>query len=224
MGDVLLLLAFSGGGTRAAALSYGVLQELRDTRVVVGGVEKRLLDEVDLITSVSGGSFTSAYYALYGDRIFADFEPRFLRRNIQRRLLLELVRPRHWIRLASTFYNFETLELLGESLKTWADEILPEARGRRVQTYVLVVAFESVEDSAERAYFNALSTSFHLDGEAVDRVMAVGRCLLRGSPEFQRLMATLQAEARRSPFETMTSIGRADNAASGTRASPRDRP
>ena len=93
MGDVLLVLAFSGGGTRAAALSYGVLQELRDTQVVVGGVETRLLDEIDLITAVSGGSFTAAYYALYGDRIFQDFEPRVLRRNLQRRLLLELLRP-----------------------------------------------------------------------------------------------------------------------------------
>src|SRR5262245_25422753 len=32
LGDVVLFLAFSGGGTRAAALAYGVLQELRDTR------------------------------------------------------------------------------------------------------------------------------------------------------------------------------------------------
>ena len=31
--DNALMLAFSGGGTRAAALSYGVLQELRDTPV-----------------------------------------------------------------------------------------------------------------------------------------------------------------------------------------------
>ncbi len=56
-----LLLAFSGGGTRAAALSYGVLQELRDTRVNIDGREERLLDEVDLIASVSGGNFTSEY-------------------------------------------------------------------------------------------------------------------------------------------------------------------
>jgi NTE family protein len=81
MGDVFLLLAFSGGGTRAAALSYGVLRELRDTRVVVRGQETRLLDEVDVITSVSGGSFTSAYYGLFGDRIFEDYEQRFLRRK-----------------------------------------------------------------------------------------------------------------------------------------------
>ncbi len=48
------MLAFSGGGTRAAALSYGVLEELRRTDVVVKGKHRRLLDEVDLITGVSG--------------------------------------------------------------------------------------------------------------------------------------------------------------------------
>ena len=59
-----------------ATLSYGVLQELRDTCVVVDGIEQRLLDEVDLITAVSGGSFTVAYYALYSDLVFLDFETR----------------------------------------------------------------------------------------------------------------------------------------------------
>ncbi len=105
LGDVVLFLAFSGGGTRAAALAYGVLQELRDTRIVVNGVEKRLLDEVDVITSVSGGSFTAAYYGLYGDRIFADFEERFLRRNIQSQLIKEMLSPINWMRMASTFFD-----------------------------------------------------------------------------------------------------------------------
>jgi NTE family protein len=104
-GEVLLALAFSGGGTRAAALSYGVLEELRDTVVVVGGERKRLLDEVDVISSVSGGSFTSAYYGLYGDRIFEDFEERFLRRNVQKQLLLQLLRPKNWFRMMRTFFS-----------------------------------------------------------------------------------------------------------------------
>jgi NTE family protein len=62
----LLILAFSGGGTRAAAFAYGVLEELAATPVVLGGRPRRLLDEVDLISAVSGGSFTAAYYGLYG--------------------------------------------------------------------------------------------------------------------------------------------------------------
>ena len=34
--ELLIMLGFSGGGTRAAALSYGVLQELAATRIRVG--------------------------------------------------------------------------------------------------------------------------------------------------------------------------------------------
>jgi NTE family protein len=90
------MLAFSGGGTRAAALAYGVMLELRDTMVVIDGQQRRLLDEVDLISSVSGGSFTSAYYGLFGDRIFEDFEEVFLRRNVQGTLLRALFNPLRW--------------------------------------------------------------------------------------------------------------------------------
>jgi NTE family protein len=92
-GDIYLMLAFSGGGTRAAALSYGVMQELRDTTVVVNGHRHSLIDEVDTISSVSGGSFTSAYYGLYGDRIFEDYEQAFLRRNVEGSLIRGLLNP-----------------------------------------------------------------------------------------------------------------------------------
>src|SRR5947209_17418810 len=56
--SLLVCLAFSGGGTRAAALAFGVLEKLRDTEIVWEGEKKRLLDEVDCISGVSGGSFT----------------------------------------------------------------------------------------------------------------------------------------------------------------------
>ena len=99
-GDITLILAFSGGGTRAAALAYGVLEELRDTNILIDGNPKRLLDEIDIISSVSGGSFTSAYYGLYGDRIFEDFEDAFLRRNVQRQLIRGLLNPLEWFSTA----------------------------------------------------------------------------------------------------------------------------
>ena len=98
-GRVNITLAFSGGGTRAAALAYGVLEELRDTEVVVEGERKRLVDEVDSISGVSGGSFPAAYYGLYGDRIFEEFEPNFLKRNVQGALIRQIFMPRNFFRL-----------------------------------------------------------------------------------------------------------------------------
>ena len=103
--DVFVVLAFSGGGTRAAAFSYGVLQALRDTTVTVDGTNRRLLDEVDVITSVSGGSFTAAYYGLFGNRIFEDFRPRFLDRDWQGELLSLAIRPLNILSLASPTFN-----------------------------------------------------------------------------------------------------------------------
>ena len=96
--DLSLMLTFSGGGTRAAALAYGVLLELRDTTVEVDGKSHRLLDEIDIISSVSGGSFTSAYYGLFGDRIFDDYEEVFLRRDVQGRLVKGLLNPLQWFK------------------------------------------------------------------------------------------------------------------------------
>jgi NTE family protein len=104
--ELLLFLSFSGGGTRAAALAYGVLEELRDREVTVEGSKARLLDQVDGISGVSGGSFTAAYYGLFGDRIFEDFEGRFLKKNIQGALTTRILfNPINWIRLASPLFD-----------------------------------------------------------------------------------------------------------------------
>ncbi|MEY4684816.1 MAG: hypothetical protein RLZ25_1275 [Pseudomonadota bacterium] len=96
LGDNLILLTFSGGGTRAAALAFGVLKELRDTTILSGGRRVRLLDDVDSISSVSGGSFTAAYYGLFGDRIFTDFEDVFLKKSIQGILIQKMFDPSYW--------------------------------------------------------------------------------------------------------------------------------
>ncbi len=125
-GDHLIFLAFSGGGTRAAALSYGVLQELRDTQVDTRGHRDRLLDEVDSISSVSGGSFTAAYYGLFGDKTFSDYEKVFLRQSIEGALIRKLFNPVYWWR--SLFSGFDRTEMAIEyynshifERKTFAD-------------------------------------------------------------------------------------------------------
>ena len=131
--ELFVILAFSGGGTRAASFAYGVMETLRDTKITVGGVERRMLDEVDVISSVSGGSFTAAYYALYGDRLFEDFETRFLKRDIQGALASSALNPKNLLRLPSTRFDRIDLaaELYGRELfadATYADLI---ARDRR---------------------------------------------------------------------------------------------
>ena len=99
----LVVLAFSGGGTRAAAFSYGVLEFLRRTEVVgPKGNKLRLLDAVDMITGVSGGSFTALAYGLYGDKLFVDYEQRFLKRDVQGELIARAMNPGNWGRLSST--------------------------------------------------------------------------------------------------------------------------
>jgi NTE family protein len=51
--DNLVILAFSGGGTRAAAFSYGVLEYLKRTEAMgPDGRKVRLLDAVDVISGV----------------------------------------------------------------------------------------------------------------------------------------------------------------------------
>ncbi|MGH6882713.1 MAG: hypothetical protein ACREFM_17470, partial [Hypericibacter sp.] len=72
--ELFVALAFSGGGKRSAAFGYGALTGLRDLTIKIGGRERRLLDEVDSMSAVSGGSFPAAYYGLYRDKIFTDFE------------------------------------------------------------------------------------------------------------------------------------------------------
>lgn len=103
--EVLVFLAFSGGGTRAAAFAYGALQELSATEVNIEGERRRLVDEVDIISSVSGGSFPAAYYGLFGDRIFQNFETDFLRRDVEGALIARLFWPPNWFRLASGTYG-----------------------------------------------------------------------------------------------------------------------
>lgn len=83
--DVLLALSFSGGGTRAAAFSFGVLTELERTRAGSSKMTS-LLDRVDFVSGVSGGSVTAAYFGLKKRAALDDFRDRFLLRNAEEAL------------------------------------------------------------------------------------------------------------------------------------------
>lgn len=94
--EILFIVALSGGGTRAAALSYGVLEELHQVEWKSPTGPRRLVEEVDAISSVSGGSVTAAAYGLYGEGIFTRLEKSFLKRNVQDSLVWRTLNPVRW--------------------------------------------------------------------------------------------------------------------------------
>lgn len=103
--EMFVILAFSGGGTRAAALSFGVLEALRDTPLHWQGQQISLLDEVDVISSISGGSFPAAFYALHGAETFDAFPDKFLYRRVQSDLIRKALNPLNWPKLAGRSYG-----------------------------------------------------------------------------------------------------------------------
>ena len=109
---LFVVVTFSGGGKRAAAFSYGVLEALRDVKVTTpDGEVHPLLDEIDLISAVSGGAFTAAYYALHGHDTFDGFAPRFLNHDTEKDLWHKVLKPSSWPRLASSLVSRSDLEV-----------------------------------------------------------------------------------------------------------------
>src|SRR5437870_2967480 len=98
----LILVAVSGGGSRAAALGWVVLRELRKFRYSTNGQSRGLIDDIGVVSSVSGGSVISAHFALYGPEGLDRFEPDFLVPDNTRTLEIDVLNPFTWAQLAIT--------------------------------------------------------------------------------------------------------------------------
>ncbi|MEF3048814.1 patatin-like phospholipase family protein [Pseudotabrizicola sp. L79] len=82
-GELYVGLAFSGGGMRASAFAYGMLEELR-AQGVVTGTPNGVLDHVRLVSGVSGGSVTAAQFGLYGPAGLVGYRERYLLTNAEK--------------------------------------------------------------------------------------------------------------------------------------------
>ena len=102
---IVAAVALSGGGARAAAFGLGVLEELKATRFEIDGRETTLLDEVGLVSGVSGGSILAGYYAAFGDEVFTRFEKDFLLVNFQNGLIRQAASPSTLYRLTSPWWG-----------------------------------------------------------------------------------------------------------------------
>jgi NTE family protein len=87
----LMMVAISGGGTRAAAVGVRTLETLQKIPYRFGTaagllVESNLAREIDFIAGISGGSFTAAAWTL-GKPDLATFRQRFVARDTEAQLL-----------------------------------------------------------------------------------------------------------------------------------------
>jgi NTE family protein len=112
-GETIVALSFSGGGLRAAAFSYGVLDALGAVRERRG---KTLLDDVTFITSVSGGSITAAYMGLNGAKGLGNFREQALLRDGEAELRFSLLNPVNLARLLAGGLNDRT------NFQTWLED------------------------------------------------------------------------------------------------------
>ena len=94
--SALVLVALSGGGKRSAAFGFGVLRGMEDVAVQPEGRASTLLDELDLLSGVSGGSFPAAYYGLYGKDAFKTFPDAFLYRDVEAFIWGTFLLPWNW--------------------------------------------------------------------------------------------------------------------------------
>lgn len=107
-GSIVLGMALSGGGTRAASFAYGVMKELAAIIVPLSdGRTSNLLREVDYISSVSGGSFTAAFYAIHQEDPDwgQQLEQKVLREDIERGIFLRLLNPANLLPVIFTNYS-----------------------------------------------------------------------------------------------------------------------
>jgi NTE family protein len=138
--ELFVILVFSGGGTRAAALSYGVLEALRDTKVQWKDRRISLLDEVDVISSISGGSFPAAYYGLRGAKTFDEFPDKFLYRPIQSDLIKLALNPGSLLKLAGSSFGRSDLAAEFYDHEVFGDATYAQLIAQRRRPFVILNA------------------------------------------------------------------------------------
>jgi NTE family protein len=128
---LLLIAAFSGGGYRAAAMAFAVMEMLDETQIVWDGQRRTLMQEMDAISAVSGGSLAAAYFARDPDDFLQTFRDRVLDFDLQGALLSRVLSPAGlWRQTSPTYGRGDLLqEVLDEHIfagLTYAD--LPRRR------------------------------------------------------------------------------------------------
>lgn len=90
--DLYVGLAFSGGGMRASAFAYGMLEELK-AQGAITGTPNGILDYVRLVSGVSGGSVTAAQFGLWGPKGLDGYREGYLLTNAEKYMANSVLNP-----------------------------------------------------------------------------------------------------------------------------------
>jgi NTE family protein len=101
----IILMAFSGGGSRAAALGLGVLEQLAAITYPSGNGRTSLINRVKVVSSVSGGSVIAAWFGLKGPEHLDELRSDFLSQDNMGTLIWKAADPVTWARLAFGRYT-----------------------------------------------------------------------------------------------------------------------
>lgn len=124
--DHLVILALSGGGSRAAKFASEIMLNLEKMEIPIRNTKSNILSEVDVISSVSGGSLPAAYYAISYDNPPTNNDRKWdnetvdelMTKSYRTRGLLNLLWPSNFI--GYTFTSFDRTDVLA---KTFEDNL-----------------------------------------------------------------------------------------------------
>ncbi len=156
--DILLFVTISGGGKRAAAFGHGALRGLRGVPLnAPEGRRLTMLNALDYVSGVSGGSFPAAHYGLYREASFDTFPTEFLNVDVNAFIWGIYLFPWHWGWLVDPWtgtndYMARVYDRLMFRGATFADFV---RRGRPIISI-------NATDIANGATFAVLGTNFGL--------------------------------------------------------------
>lgn len=157
-------LALSGGGSRAIAFHLGCLRAMK---------ELRLLDKIDVLSTISGGSIIGAYFAYSPQKSFEEFESDirgFLRTGFQWSIAFQLAKPWNGIRCGANL------------MATKAEAVLSHLWGGQPMLHRYPSRTDMFQGVLERDVFPGLKMSSPRRRE-IDVV--IGACELRTGSAFR---------------------------------------
>jgi NTE family protein len=98
-------------------------------------------------------------------------------------------------------YSADTLLIMRFAIEKWREELRNRPAGGEsgfapdAEIYFIDASFGAIKDQEEREYLMKIPTTLYLTDEQIERVQLAASKLIRGSPDFQRLMQDLQTGA-----------------------------